>query len=254
MSDTVCAALVGATGGAGTTRTTLELAATLANDGRDVAILDAAFATQGLADYLNGRLDIDMTTLLVEPETPLDAGLVEFSLPDRVGGRVACVPARAPFERLARAKTAEAARRFETRVVEASETFDHVLLDVPPVAANQAIAAADAAQRVVTVAPSTDRGVEANRRLRDRLADLGIETHATLTTRGRFEGADAFTPDTDAPVPASLDASEEFAPTIAHAAETVLATELGLEFEFEEKGVLDGVDGFLPSSLRRLTE
>ncbi|WP_224333115.1 ParA family protein [Haloprofundus halobius] len=252
MSDTVSAALVGATGGAGTTRTTLELATTLANDGRDVAVLDAAFATQGLADYHDGRLETDMTALLVEPETPLDAGLAEFSLPERVPGSVACVPASAPFERLARAKTAEAARRFGTRVAEASAAFDHVLLDVPPVAANQAIAAADAAQRVVTVAPATDRGVEANRRLRDRLADLGIETHATLATHGRFEAADAFVPDTDAPVPASLDTAGTFAPTVAHAAETTVTTELDLEFE--EKGVLDSVDGFLPSSLRRLTE
>ncbi|KTG08094.1 cell division inhibitor [Haloprofundus marisrubri] len=252
MSDTVCAALVGATGGAGTTRTALELAATLANDGRDVAILDAAFATQGLADYADGRLDTDMTTLLVEPETPLDAALVDFPLLDDTAGRVACAPASAPFERLARAKTAEAARRFETRVAEASETFDHVLLDVPPVAANQAIAAADAAQRVVTVTPATDRGVEANRRIRDRLADLGIESHATLATRGRFDAADAFVPATDAPFPASLATSGEFAPTVAHAAETTVTTKLDLEFE--EKSVLDSVDGFLPSSLRRLTK
>ncbi|WP_117593389.1 MinD/ParA family ATP-binding protein [Haloprofundus halophilus] len=252
MSDTVSAALVGATGGAGTTRTTLELAATLANDGRDVTILDAAFATQGLADYLDGRLDTDMTTLLVEPETPLEAGLVDVPLPDAVAGRVACVPASAPFERFARAKTAEAARRFETRVTEAADAFDHVLLDVPPVAANQSIAAADAAQRVVTVTPATDRGAEANRRIRDRLADLGIESHATIATRGRFEAADAFVPATDASFPASLDASGEFAPTVAHAAEVVVATELDLEFE--EQSVLAGVDGYLPSSLRRLTK
>ncbi|WP_224270379.1 ParA family protein [Haloprofundus salinisoli] len=252
MADTVCAALVGATGGAGTTRTALELAATLANDGRDVAILDAAFATQGLADYFDGRLRPDMTRLLVDPETSLDAGLVECSLPERVPGRVACVPASAPFERLARAKTAEAARRFEARIAEAGDAFDHVLLDVPPVAANQAIAAADAAQRVVTVAPATDRGAEANRRIRDRLADLGIETHATLATRGRFEAADAFVPATDAPFPASLDTAGTFAPTVAHAAETTVTAELDLEFE--EQSVLDSVDGYLPSSLRRLTK
>ncbi|OYR95948.1 cell division inhibitor, partial [Halorubrum sp. E3] len=40
-------ALVGATGGAGTTRTAVELAALGARDGRDVAVVDAAFTTQG---------------------------------------------------------------------------------------------------------------------------------------------------------------------------------------------------------------
>ncbi|SEO55941.1 hypothetical protein SAMN04487948_103228 [Halogranum amylolyticum] len=45
-------ALVGATGGAGVTRTAVELAATLARDGRDVAVLDAAYATEGLSSTL----------------------------------------------------------------------------------------------------------------------------------------------------------------------------------------------------------
>lgn len=56
MSIPTTIALVGATGGAGTTRLSLELAAALATDGRDVAVLDAAFATQGLSDYVSGTL------------------------------------------------------------------------------------------------------------------------------------------------------------------------------------------------------
>jgi len=42
-------ALVGVAGGAGTTRTAVEMAATLARADRSVAVLDAAFGTQGLA-------------------------------------------------------------------------------------------------------------------------------------------------------------------------------------------------------------
>jgi Mrp family chromosome partitioning ATPase len=60
-------ALVGAVGGAGTTRTAVEFGATLARDGRDVAILDAAYATQGLADYLAGRIETDITRVATVP-------------------------------------------------------------------------------------------------------------------------------------------------------------------------------------------
>jgi cellulose biosynthesis protein BcsQ len=45
MTDPKTAALVSATGGAGTTRLTLETAALLAGEGADVVVFDAAFAT-----------------------------------------------------------------------------------------------------------------------------------------------------------------------------------------------------------------
>lgn len=64
MTDT--AALVGAVGGAGTTRLAVEVGALLAADGDAVAVLDAAFATQGLGDYLDGRLDPDLTALVTD--------------------------------------------------------------------------------------------------------------------------------------------------------------------------------------------
>ncbi len=57
MSAENIVAQVGTTGGAGTTRTAVELAATLARDGRSVAIFDAAYATQGLAGYVDGKID-----------------------------------------------------------------------------------------------------------------------------------------------------------------------------------------------------
>lgn len=55
MGTTV--AFVGVTGGAGRTRTSVEVGARLAREGDSVAILDAAFATQGLATSVAGRID-----------------------------------------------------------------------------------------------------------------------------------------------------------------------------------------------------
>jgi cellulose biosynthesis protein BcsQ len=198
------AALVGATGGAGTTRLTVELGALLASDGRHVAVLDAAFATQGLADHLSGRIDPDLTTLLTDDrDAPLADGLVDFSLDAEAGadaeaGRLACCPAVAPFERLARAKTPEAARALESRIDAATETFDHVLVDTPPVAANQSVAAVTAADRSVVVAPATTRGRDAVQRMRGRLDDVGVATDAVVSTRGELSVADAALPETTA--------------------------------------------------------
>jgi cellulose biosynthesis protein BcsQ len=217
MTDT--AALVGAVGGAGTTRLTVEAAALLADDGRDVAVLDAAFATQGLGDYLDGRLDPDLTTLVTDrPDAPLREGLTD--LPVDLAGRVACCPAAAPFERLARAKSADAARRFEDRVAEASETFDVVLVDTPPVAANQAIAAINACDRTALVAPATDRGTDGRERMRARIRDLGGDVDVDVATRGEDEAADASVPPietgvTDAP---SATADTEVGAGVARAA------------------------------------
>lgn len=210
-------ALVGAVGGAGTTRTALELAAVLAREGRDVALLDAAYATQGLADRVERRIDPDVTELCVE-DRPLDAGLLDLDWD--APGRVAACPARAPFARLARAKTADAARAFEHLVTEAGAEFDHVLVDTPPVAANQSVAAVSAADRVAVVAPATDRGAAALPRARDRLADLAVEEVLVVATRGDHEGADAAVPETSTDAPAAL-ADDEFAAALADLAALV---------------------------------
>lgn len=197
------AALVGATGGAGTTRLTVELGVLLANDGRDVAVFDAAFATQGLSDYLPGRIDPDLTALLTDDrDAPLSAGLVDFPL-DTETGRLACCPTVAPFERLARAKSPAAAQALESRIAAAADTFDHVLVDTPPVAANQSVAAVNAAERTVLVAPATTRGRDAVQRLSGRLDDIGVDVDAVVTTRGELAVGDAAVPATDAEVTAA---------------------------------------------------
>lgn len=226
-------AFVGATGGAGTTRLTVEAAATLARDGASVAVLDAAYATQGLADHLGGRIDPDVTAL-VTAERPLVDGLYE--LPVAVEGRVRCCPAHAQFERLARAKTPGAAERFEHLAESAAGDHDAVLLDVPPIAANQAVAAVTVADRVAVVAPGTDRGVDALARTRDRLADVGTDADVAIATRAdAADWADAAVPESDVTAPGDVpvcdEATDAFAASVAAATELAVGRELDLEFE-----------------------
>lgn len=231
-------ALVGATGGAGTTRLCVEFAALLAREGEAVCVLDAAYGTQGLAQYVTGRIDPDVTALCTE-ERPLTDGLADpfFDAP----GRVAFVPAFAPFERVARAKRPDAAREFERLACEASERFDHVLLDVPPVAANQAVAAATTADRRVLVTPDSRRGADALPRMAGRLRDVDAPAEFELSNRGSevVERADTSVPEgpvgvADAP---AVFADEAFAVGVAEAAAAVL----GVEVEREESGLLGGL-------------
>lgn len=244
MTDVRTLALVGATGGAGTTRLTVEFGATLARAGRRVALFDAAFATQGLAAHVPGRIDPDLTALLTDAhEAGLDAGLVEH--PASVDGHLVACPARAPFERLARAKSTDAAARFEELLTAARERFDHVIVDTPPVAANQAVAAISAADRVGLVVPATAHGADHLPRQRDRLHDLGAPADLVVANRADgsrpLDSADATVPESEATavpdVPASLDPDTEFAPAVAAAVEDAFDTTLDLTFP--EGSVLD---------------
>ncbi|MFD1586139.1 MinD/ParA family protein [Halorientalis brevis] len=237
MTSSETLALVGVTGGAGTTRLTVEFGATLARAGADVALVDAAFATQGLATHVPGRIEPDVTSLVTDAsDVALDAGLFEY--PVDLPGRLAVCPARAPFERLARAKTPEAARQFEDRVAAASRSFDYVLLDVPPIASNQAVAAVTTADRVVPVVPATERGFDRLPTMRDRLHDVGAPAHATVANRvapdETVEGVDATVPESDVAavgeLPVCADPDAAFAPAVADAVETALATTLDLTF------------------------
>ena len=236
-------ALVGATGGAGTTRLTVEFGATLARAGRDVALFDAAFATQGLAAHVPGRIDPDLTALLTDVRGEASAAFVDH--PAAVEGRLAVCPARAPFERLARAKTAEAARQFETMLASAAERFDHVLVDTPPVAANQAVAAVTTADRVGLVTPATAHGADHLPRQRDRLRDLDAPADVVIANRAGeatpLDGADVAVPESEATavpdLPASLDPDTPFASAVAAAVESALDTTLDLAVP--ENGVLD---------------
>jgi len=242
MTATETLALVGAVGGAGTTRLSVEFATALARDGRDAAVLDAAYATQGLAQYVGGRIDPDVTALCLDDD-PLADGLVD--LPVDLPGRVALCPAFAPFERVARAKTPDAARRFEDRIAGAAGWFDHVLVDTPPVAANQAVAAANAADRVALVTPATRRGLDALPRAAGRLADVGVDDHLVVANRAAkpVEDADVAVPESDVTAPADAPAVTRegaFAGSVATAVETALGVELDAETGE------DGLGRFLP--------
>jgi septum site-determining protein MinD len=197
MTDTErTAAVAGACGGAGATRLAVEAGAALARDGRSVALLDAALATQGLADHVAGDLDPDLTRVLAG-DADLEAALVE--LPVDGPGHLRVAPARAPFERLAHAETAAAARALEEALAAADDDHDHVLVDVPPVASNLAVAAVTAADAVGVVAPATPRGATAVARVRGRLADVGSGADAVVANRaddpGPLERADVAVPE-----------------------------------------------------------
>ena len=90
-------------------------------------VFDAAFATQGLGDALDGSLDPDLTSVLTEqatldeaavdlPIAGVDAGTADDETPVEPGA-VTCYPTAAPFTRLAEAKTAAAASAVNTSVL-----------------------------------------------------------------------------------------------------------------------------------------
>jgi septum site-determining protein MinD len=190
MSETI--AFVGAAGGVGTTRLTLECGRLLAADGVDTTVLDAAYGTQGLSDQVAGRIAPDMTALCLS-ETPLEEGLID--IPGERAGRLSVCPAHASFERLARAKRPDAAERFGERIEAAARHADCVLVDTPPLATNPAVAAATAVETVAVVCDG-DRAESAVPRTEDRLADIGVDGSTTLLTRTSSH------PDADVAVPA----------------------------------------------------
>jgi cellulose biosynthesis protein BcsQ len=251
MSEADTAALVGVTGGAGTTRLCVELATTLARDGRDVAILDAAFATQGLEQYVPGHVERDLTLLVRTDDA--DSSRAATDLPVDVPGSVRAWPAYAAFEGIARAKTPEAAERFGAVLDEVASAVDHVLVDTPPVASNQAVAAVTAADRVGLLAPASERGTDALQRLRGRVDDVGATVDCTVANER--PGADGPGPDADVTVPESETRAVTeapvcadpgpgpFPPAVGSVAETLLDVSLTVEYpdggRFGE-GILSG--------------
>lgn len=255
------AAVVGACGGAGTTRLTVEMAATMARTGRDICIVDTALPTQGLAGYVSGRIDPDITRVLAD-DAPLEDALIELDLdfesatdadsdyepPDP--GRVVACPASAPLERLARAETAGSARSLEA-ILDGVAGFDTVLVDTPPVATNLALSAVTAVDRVGVVAPPDERGADALQRLRGRLADAGAPLDAVIANRiGNGDkvsesepvDADVLVPESDvwepSGAPASVDPDTKFSPAVAHAAESLFDQQF--ELTFPEERLLEG--------------
>ncbi len=250
MSATTLA-LVGATGGAGTTRTAIELAAIGVRDGCDVAVIDAAFATQGLSEYVSGRIGTDLTALVTDrTDASLTAATYSANIARNADtpARADVVPVRAPFERVARAKTVEAARELEARIEEAESGYDAVIVDVSPVASNEAVAAITTVDRVVGVRPATPHGRDAIQRLRGRIADVGAGVDAAVavardgseTDTDAAADADLLVPPTDPSVSAAPTAAAgdgDYAEAVADAYAELFGTSVGVSFESE--GLVD---------------
>lgn len=238
-------ALVGAAGGAGTTRLAVEMGATLTRTGQDVAVVDAAYETQGLADYVD-TVEADMTELVTDG-APLDSVVQPAAL--ETPGHLSLCPSRAPFERLARAKTAGAAEKLEKQIAAIALSHDVVIADTPPVATNQAVAAVSAADRIVAVTPDSARGEDALARLSGRVRDVGESIDAVVANFAdaapQVTDADTRVPETETTAPSQcptcLDDGTAFAPAVAAATEIALDTTVALDFE--TSGRLDGLLG-----------
>jgi len=239
--STQITALVGATGGAGTTRLTVEMAGVLAHAGRDVAIFDAAFQTQGLASYAESDTQADITALLTG-EATLDSALAEQ--PTEFPGTLSICAASAPFERLARAKTAGGAKQFEQQVAAAALSHDVVLIDTPPIGGNQAVAAVNAADHVAVVTPDSVRGRDGLALARDRLADIGVSEPTVVANRsdGRLD-ADVQIPEAETTdprqCPSAVPADEQFTPAVVELIETTLG--VTPEIEIPDSGRFAGL-------------
>ena len=240
-------AVVGGVGGAGATRLSVEFAAALARDGRDTLVVDASFTTQGLAALVPDRLDPDVTRVVTDDRPLAEAAT---TLPLETSGTVTVAPALAPFERLARAKTSECARRLAERLSAASDRYDAVFVDVPPVGANQAVAAVTAADAVALVVPDSERGADAVPRLCDRLADVDADVDTVVANRADAEdttvgAADVAVPESEttalSATPVTVGASP-FAVAVGSAAEAVT----GLDVDRPDRESSASVTDYLP--------
>lgn len=226
-------ALVGAVGGAGTTRLTVECAGTIARSGRSVAVLDAAFSTQGLQRHLRRRPNPDLTTALLDEDVDLSQAFVPLELEG--AGSVVVAAASAPFERLARANHPDIARALEQEMAAAAIGHDAVLVDTPPLATNQAVAAVTTADRVAVVAPDSARGRDGLARVQGRLRDVGAPRGYVIATAAPDAQGELEDPDVRVPrlpgdatgTPTTVDPTATGADEVAAA----LAAAIGLEIE-----------------------
>ncbi|QLC33236.1 AAA family ATPase [Halarchaeum sp. CBA1220] len=250
MSTARTAAVVGAAGGVGATRLCVEAGALLAAAGEDVLVLDVAHATQGLSTYVDARLDPDATALLTDPSVAVTDAAYGLDAPG--DGALDLAPAHASLTRSAEALTPDAGERVGERLAEATERYDHVLVDTPPLLTNPAVGAATAADRVVAVTVADDRGADALARERGRFADVGVEASVVVANRATPDAL----PDADVAVPETALGSESEAPAVTPADPDdytrAVASLLGALFAVDEL-VDDAAPGFLAGLRRRLS-
>lgn len=191
-------AVVGAAGGVGTTRLSVEVGAALAADGRDVIVLDTALDTQGLSSYVPGRIDPDLTDVLTSGLDPAEA-LLTHPASDVTAGTLRCLPVDATFDRIAQTKTPETARDLTELATDLTSDGTHIVVDVPPLASNTAVAGTAAADRIALATRDSARGRDALSQSLGTLDDLGFE--ATLTVINRVRAGNP--PDADVTIPES---------------------------------------------------
>lgn len=226
-------ALIGAAGGVGTTRLCLEVGAALAADGRDTVLIDAAVDTQGLAAHVSGRIEPDLTAVITG-EGELTEALRSYPL--ETAGSVRLCPVHAPYTRIAAAKAPAAAERIEEVVTGATDLAEHVIVDVPPLASNTAVAGAAAVDRRAVVTPATIRGRDALSRTQGSLADLGLSADLVVANRsveGALADADQSVPEsevTDVPEqPACLGTEPGFGPAVRKLTESMFDVHLDVD-------------------------
>lgn len=219
----------------GTTRLCLEVGAALAADGRDTILIDAALDTQGLAAHVAGRIEPDLTSVITG-----DADLSEAlrSYPLETAGSLHLCPVHAPYTRIAAGKAPPAAERLGEVVTDATSLAEHVVVDVPPLASNTAVAGAAAAKRRAVVTTATIRGRDALSRTHGSLADLGLSGDlvvANRATEGALADADRNVPEseeTDVPEkPACLGTEPGFGPAVTELTESVFDLELDVDLD-----------------------
>jgi len=151
-----------------------------------------------------------------------------------------------PFERVARAKTAEAARKLERRIDEAATSYDAVIVDAAPVGSNEAVAGVTTADRTAAVFPATTHGRDALQRLRGRIADVGGGLDRSIAVARNADGdetendANVRLPPTDpavASAPTAATGSGAYARAVTAAFEDAFDATVGIEFE--EPGLVD---------------
>lgn len=214
---TTTTAFVGATGGAGTTRLTIECATLCAASGADVAVLDLAIDTQGIASYTDAALDPELTAVLTE-DAPIDQAMVTLST--STTGTVSLCPSRASVVQIAAAKTEDAADQLMPVIDQLSTEYDWLLLDIPPAVHNLALAGLQAADSRLVVTPATQCGADALRRMEGRFRDLDCDLSGVIATfdetASPVQRADTTIPafEVTAPdaVPSILDADASYQP------------------------------------------
>ena len=164
-------ACVGATGGVGTTRTAVELARLATAHDRRPLLVDTAVATQGLARLLPTTPGVDLCGALSDTDV-VDLDAIAVELPSALQ----IVAIDAPLCSVTTALTPQAAATLTDAIAHAAATHPLVIIDVPPVATNLAIAGLISADEILLVHRVGDH--EGVRRGRELIADLdGADPH-----------------------------------------------------------------------------